>query len=263
MTATRILSEADVIPDRAAGYWLDGNEFKNQEWVSPVNNTTADGSLYWTVLDLAKWADAQRREAVLKPESWRAMTTPVQLNSGKTYPYGFGLAISDWNGKKVIDHGGAWQGFTAHLARHVGEGEIAVAILSNRAGADSGAIARGVMGLYEPEVAVRAFSPIDDPEPAKTAKVKDVLARFVAGGVTRDDFAYLRGGFREGLFDWMKDSLAPLGPLQTLNLLERRELGDDVRLRYRAQFGKGETAEFLIQLTADAKVSAIFMRRPG
>lgn len=263
MTTARILSEVDVIPNRAAGYWLDGEEFKNQEWVSPVNNTTADGSIYWTVLDLAKWADAQRREAILKPESWRAMTSPVKLNSGKTYPYGFGLAVSDWNGRKVIDHGGAWQGFTAHLARRVGEGELAVAVLSNRAGADSGKIARGVMGLYEPEVAVRPFNPIDDPDPAKTARVKELISRLAAGKAKGNDFAYLRGGYRDGQYDWIKDSLSPLGPLQTLTLLERRELGDDVRLRYRARFEKGGTAEFLVQLTQDDRISSLFLRQPG
>jgi len=31
------------------------DELKNQEWVSPTLNTTADGSLYFSILDLAKW----------------------------------------------------------------------------------------------------------------------------------------------------------------------------------------------------------------
>ena len=43
---TRIISEADIIPNRAAGYRLVGNQVKNQEWVSPSLNTTADGALY-------------------------------------------------------------------------------------------------------------------------------------------------------------------------------------------------------------------------
>ena len=51
----RIMSEADIIPNRAAGYRLVKGELKNQEWVSPTLNTTADGSLYFSILDLAKW----------------------------------------------------------------------------------------------------------------------------------------------------------------------------------------------------------------
>ena len=58
MTTARIINEADVIPNRAAGYRLDNGELKNQNWVSPSMNTTADGSLYLTVLDVMKWDDA-------------------------------------------------------------------------------------------------------------------------------------------------------------------------------------------------------------
>jgi CubicO group peptidase (beta-lactamase class C family) len=55
MTTTRIISEADIIPNRSAGYRLVKGELKNQEWVSPTLNTTADGALYFSILDLAKW----------------------------------------------------------------------------------------------------------------------------------------------------------------------------------------------------------------
>lgn len=36
MTATRIISEADIVPHRAAGYRLVNGELKNQQWVSPT-----------------------------------------------------------------------------------------------------------------------------------------------------------------------------------------------------------------------------------
>jgi len=54
MRSTRIISEADIVPNRAAGYRLVKGELKNQEWVAPMINTTADGSLYFSTLDLAK-----------------------------------------------------------------------------------------------------------------------------------------------------------------------------------------------------------------
>ncbi len=46
MQSTRIISEADIVPNRSAGYRMVKGELKNQEWVAPVVNTTADGSLY-------------------------------------------------------------------------------------------------------------------------------------------------------------------------------------------------------------------------
>lgn len=53
MKTARIISEADIIPNRAAGYRLVNGELKNQEYISPSLNRVADGSLYLTVLDLA------------------------------------------------------------------------------------------------------------------------------------------------------------------------------------------------------------------
>src|SRR5688572_3208805 len=56
MSTARVISEADIIPNRAAGYRVDrNNQLKNQDWVSPSLNTTADGALYMNVYDMAKW----------------------------------------------------------------------------------------------------------------------------------------------------------------------------------------------------------------
>ncbi len=78
MESARIISEADIVPNRAAGYRLVKGELKNQEWVSPVVNTTADGSLYFTILDLAKWDAALYTEKLLKRSSLDLMWTPDQ-----------------------------------------------------------------------------------------------------------------------------------------------------------------------------------------
>src|SRR5688572_3936352 len=47
MKNTRVINEADIIPNRAAGYVLKDGVLKNQEWIAPALNTTADGSLYF------------------------------------------------------------------------------------------------------------------------------------------------------------------------------------------------------------------------
>ena len=52
MKTARIISEPDIIPNRAAGYRFAGDALKNQDWVSPGLNTTGDGSLYVTVDDM-------------------------------------------------------------------------------------------------------------------------------------------------------------------------------------------------------------------
>lgn len=151
MTSTRIISEADIIPNRAAGYRLVNGEIKNQEWVSPMLNTTADGALYTNVLDMAKWDAALYTEKLLKKGSLDQMWSAVRLNDGKTAPYGFGWDVTQVNGHRLIEHGGAWQGFTTQISRYVDD-RFTVIVLTNLDSEHSqpDKIAHEVAALYNP-----------------------------------------------------------------------------------------------------------------
>jgi CubicO group peptidase (beta-lactamase class C family) len=153
MSATRIISEADIVPNRASGYELVKGEIKNQEWVSPTLNTTADGALYTNVLDLGKWDAALYTEKLIQRASLEQMWTPVTLKDGKTYPYGFGWFLNSVNGHRLIEHDGAWQGFTMTIARYVGE-KLTVIVMTNLDSehCDPAKIAHGVAGIYEGEL---------------------------------------------------------------------------------------------------------------
>jgi CubicO group peptidase (beta-lactamase class C family) len=150
---TRIISEADIVPNRAAGYRLVKGELKNQEWVSPTLNTTADGALYFNILDLAKWDAALYTGKLLKRSSLDQMWTPVTLNDGKPNSdhYGFAWFINDAGGHRVIEHGGAWQGFTTNISRYVDD-QLTVVVLTNLEGGGPSSIAHHVAGLYLPAV---------------------------------------------------------------------------------------------------------------
>ena len=149
MRTTRIINEADIIPNRSAGYQLVKKELKNQGWVSPTLNTTADGSLYFSIVDLAKWDTAVNERKLLKPSSYELMWTPVKLNDGKPNKdgYGFGWFIHDDKGHHVIEHAGAWQGFTANISRYVDD-KMTIVVLTNLAGAKPEEITDHVAGMY-------------------------------------------------------------------------------------------------------------------
>jgi CubicO group peptidase (beta-lactamase class C family) len=83
MKTARIISERDIVTNRAAGYQLVKGELKNQDWVSPTMNTTADGSLYLTIYDMARWDAALYGEKLLKRSSLDQMWTPVKLRDGR------------------------------------------------------------------------------------------------------------------------------------------------------------------------------------
>ncbi|HEY1676786.1 MAG TPA: serine hydrolase domain-containing protein [Candidatus Sulfotelmatobacter sp.] len=149
MNTTRIISEADIIPNRAAGYRLVKGELKNQEWVAPMVNTTADGSLYFTILDLAKWDAALYTEKLLKKSSLDQMWTVVKLKNGEPNKgnYGFGWFIDQRNGHRCIHHDGAWQGFETAIDRYVDD-QLTVVALSNLSGAQPGKITRHIAEMY-------------------------------------------------------------------------------------------------------------------
>lgn len=165
MKNTRVINEADIIPNRAAGYVLQDGVLKNQKWVAPTLNTTADGSLYFTVEDIAKWDEALDAKNLLSPAGFEQMWTPVKLNDGSSAPYGFGWGIRKTDsGHRVMEHGGAWQGFASNIARYP-DHRLSVAVLCNRAGADASYIAKKVAEFYVPELAPPSRTAIK-PDPA-------------------------------------------------------------------------------------------------
>ena len=155
MSTARVISEEDIVPNRAAGYRLVNGELKNQNWVSPTLNTTADGALYLTVYDMAKWDAALYTEKLLKRSSLEQMWTPVRLNDGKTHPYGFGWALGAVRGHRIIEHGGSWQGFKSHIARYLDE-KLTIVVFANQARANPAKLAHGVAAIYNPELTTTA-----------------------------------------------------------------------------------------------------------
>jgi CubicO group peptidase (beta-lactamase class C family) len=149
MQTTSIISEADIVPNRSAGYRLVKGKLKNQEWVSPTVNTTADGSLYFSIMDLAKWDVALYTEKLLKRSSLDEMWTVANLNNGQPNSghYGFGWFVVTKNGHRVVEHEGAWQGFETQISRYVND-KLTVVVLTNLDNAKPEVFADHVAEMY-------------------------------------------------------------------------------------------------------------------
>jgi CubicO group peptidase (beta-lactamase class C family) len=145
MATAQVIGESAIIPNRAAGYRLDGGILLNQEYVSPTLNRTADGALYVTVLDLAKWDRELATGSLLSPASREAMWRPVSLASGATHPYGFGWDLESSPRGRLVQHDGEWQGFSTHFARYLDDG-LSIMILSNLADAPVAELSRAIAG---------------------------------------------------------------------------------------------------------------------
>ncbi len=237
MKTARIISESDIVPNRAAGYLWNGQQWKNQGWVSPSFNSTADGSLYLTLADVAKWDAALCTEKLVRRASLELAFTSGKLNSGKETGYGFGWFINRVNGHRVIEHGGAWQGFKAYIARYVDD-KLAVALFVNVAGVPVERLAHAVAGLWNEALAPPAVEAIEDAEPGVTARFRALLADLAAGTGKPESFA---GDFAASFFpagaDLCKERLAPLGPVTDITLVKRTEEGERRNYTYLVDFG--------------------------
>jgi len=178
MRDSRVISEADIVPNRAAGYRLENGTLQNQEWVAPSLNTTADGALYFTIRDLTRWAVALNHRRVPSPAALDTAWTPVRLNDGATYPYGFGWGIFNQRGHLRIAHSGSWQGFKTVIARYPESG-ISVIVLANLAQAQVSAIAFGIAGMLDTALAAPHLVTWRGPQPpaAIPALLHDIATR--------------------------------------------------------------------------------------
>ena len=258
MKTARVISEEDIVPNRAAGYRLVDGVLKNQEWVAPKLNTTADGSLYLSVLDLVAWDRGLRAGAVLKAGSWDEVYAPVRLNSGKTYPYGFGWALEERGGETVRRHGGAWQGFKSEIARFLGS-DLTIVVLANLAEADPERFTEGIASLLEPKLAKPKLVPIADAEPQVTARLRELLAAAAKGELRPEDFAYVRAGFFPSGAKGLEATLASLGSPTTVSPLRRIDLGDDRIHIYDVSYAT-KAFRVALALAPDGKVAGLSVR---
>ena len=254
MKTARVISEEDIVPHRAAGYRIARGELKNQQWVAPQLNTTADGSLYLSLNDMIAWDAGLRAGKPLKPESWAHVFAPVALNSGKTYPYGFGWGVDKVNAHRAQRHGGAWQGFQTYIARFPDD-DLTIIVLANLAQASLEQLVHAIAAMLDPTLATPPLKPISTPDPEMDARVRRVLADAAAGTVKLEDFGYWRGGFSAARATALAASVRQLGAAKSLTLIEARELGDDRIRVYDVQFEK-QPMRLRISVAPDGKITS-------
>ena len=263
MTTTRVISEADIVPNRASGYRVVAGELKNQEWDSPSTNTTADGSLYLTILDLAKWDAALYTDKPLKQSSLAQIWSPARLNDGTPKGYGFGWFTDELHGHRIVFHGGAWQGFKSFIIRFPNE-RLTLIMLANSWNAKDFKLARGLAAIFHPEFSLpQGFETglLEDREPEVIALVRTTLLQFARGAVNPEIFT---ADFREKDFRERTQQLAatlnslslPVAVIHMSELIERR---DEQNLRvYRYLLTDiGKSLSCTVKLTSDNKIAAL------
>ena len=255
MTTARIITEEDIVPNRAAGYRLVNDSIKNQEWVSPTINTTADGSMYVTALDMAKWEAGLNEGKLLKKEYYELMWAPTKLNDGTIEQYGFGWSIDSVNGHRILEHNGSWQGFECTIKRYP-EKKIAVVVFANLKRASTNKISSRALRIYAPELSIASLKTIKDTEPGITKLVNEFINNVIEKKLRQDQLT------KELATELMDSTMQARGSeyfkakgtFLKSELLSRKELDNGNReYRYRLLFSE-ELLGFMIQLNKENKI---------
>jgi len=239
MATARGLNDSDVVVNRAAGYKLVDGVVKNQDFTYANLNATGDGALYLSIKDMIAWNRGIEQGKILSTAGWKQVWTPVKLNSGKPYPYGFGWSVEQAGGAPRYHHGGAWQGFRTYYSRYLGD-ELAIIVLTNSGAAQPDKFNDGIARLWDAKLTAPAPKPA--PEPAIARRVTALIETARAGSLTPADLPLFPAEYVPMYNKNLKDLLATAGALKSLELVERAEKGDDVDYSYTATFA-GRTAK--------------------
>lgn len=235
--STRIISETDIVPNRSAGYEPVRGVLKNQAWVSPRMNTTADGSLYLTARDLALWDISLYGNKILSDSIRTASWTPAKLNNGTATKYGYGWALDSRNGHRSIGHGGSWQGFRSMITRYVDD-KLTVVVLANSGSARVPKLANIIAAHYNPELAVKLDPVIRDTQPQVTSRVRATLASLAAGKAPEGLTEKVAAQYTPERIKGISEALADWGKVEAVELLSTTQEGELQKSRYRLTMEK-------------------------
>jgi CubicO group peptidase (beta-lactamase class C family) len=122
---TGVDSNLDLLPRRASGYWRRGDRILNAPY-SDMTVPHASGAMYSTTHDLWRWAEALFGEnpKLLTAASRAKLLTPAHDN------YALGVRVAEFQGRKLIEHGGNISGFSSYLRYYPQQG-LTVVVLAN------------------------------------------------------------------------------------------------------------------------------------
>jgi CubicO group peptidase (beta-lactamase class C family) len=174
LASIRFKHQEDVIANRATGYVLRNDVWKNGEPFRP-KVIAPSGGILATVVDLAKWWEAVLQSRVVKRASLDQMLAPAKLNDGRTIAHGFAFFIDSFNGHKVIQHFGSTVGGFGSIVRYYPQEKLTLAVIGNLedGGFGSEYIAKRVADFYIPGTFSSGLKEINDKE--RTEKTLQTL----------------------------------------------------------------------------------------
>ena len=151
MTQTGMADPESIIPHRAAGYWVNKTGDLINRNPTETSSTLGAGGLLSSAQDMAKWDEALYGTGLLSDESKTAMWTSMILPNGEDTEYGFGWAVSPYQGLRSQSHRGQVAGFVASFSRFPDQ-EAAIIVFMNRYRVSSSRLHYAVLHTFMPSL---------------------------------------------------------------------------------------------------------------
>jgi len=272
MTRTHVISLADIMPNRAAGYrWFDAAEH-NGSYTGQTFSAGADVSLLTTAEDLGKWHVALSSGGLWTKASLEQMWTPATLSNGReavplfSDAWGLGWALGIYDGYALIDHSGSFMtGFSSFMGT-IPDKRLTVIVLTNQHSADPLRLAFGVAGFYDAELlAPHRMTVQPDARPDLTVKVKAFMEALFSGKANGAATELITPGLRDHLPPVPELPAGEKVPLTDLSFIASADLSRRKIERHGAKIVamshyqaklQGDTVYLTFYFTKDGEIAA-------
>ena len=147
MTNTLVYDESKpLITNRAIGYNMDGtlNDYNIL--------TTGAGGMFSTVDDLYLWDQALYTGTLVSWGTIYEAFTPIILNGGEIYNYGFGWFIYEDGKQKTVSHSGNFSGFRTYIGRDLVNKNAYILLTNNGDALDMNKVVDAIRDFLDPQI---------------------------------------------------------------------------------------------------------------
>ncbi|MEX0298064.1 MAG: serine hydrolase domain-containing protein [Kordiimonas sp.] len=185
MNTAQIDENSQIVANRAQSYEFFNGRLVHAPFISNFYNRTADGSLIFSLQDVAKWDAALHDGTLLKQNVLSRTFKGTAFPDGSVGPhnYGFGWWTGNVRGREFSAHRGSWQGFRSAIVRYHEDG-LTLAVLTNTGFGHPIEIASAVAGLFNPAYA--PYSALAEQE--SSIEVRDFTKIYLSGQAEQSAF---------------------------------------------------------------------------
>jgi hypothetical protein len=218
--------------------------------------------LYFSILDLVKWDAALYTDIPLTAASRNKIWTAARLRDGTKKDYGFGWHLGKYHGRRLVFHGGAWQGFKTFIIRFL-DTELTIIFLANSWETRDFKFARWLASAFYPAFALPDVKTISDLDPKTTSLIRRALMQVALRKLddqlfTSDCRAAMLGSEGAPVAQGLNAFSLPVAIIHSSELIEQK-IENDKRLYRYLLTDIGSSLSLTVKLTPDNKIASIQM----